>query len=193
MMHTMRHLALGLRARCLAEAGALRAAALSLAASGEADAPAWRLGSRAPPLAECMLHVLLLLLMHSVTATIADALSPERGIVARVSRPLSAPERAHLTDTSTACDALQAFLSRAQSALAQLRLGGGTAYLDGAAAVLEQASALAAGVVTSNSQRIAAFGGGGRASRAVWSTTFCQHAAAVAVLQPREAMSLLAA
>jgi hypothetical protein len=161
-----------------AQAAALRSCCAALRASGDVDSPAWLLGAAAPPHAE---SALLNLQQHAqaLSATFADSTSPTRGYVAVLKRPLSAPERAHVSDIAHLLGALHAFLSSAQSLLAQLRCrrGGASDYLDASAGVLDLIAAMMRDTHDTNAARIAEFGERVGA-QTVWPSPYLEHAAA---------------
>ena len=160
-------------------AAELREACETLREAGESDAPAWLLGKRAPPHAEAALHALQLH-VQALTATLEDALSPTRGYVAVLQRPLSAPERGHISDNTFSLGELHKFLSSAQSMLAQMRCkrGGATTYLETSAAILDLIALITSVTASNHRERIAEFGPRA-ATSLVWPTPFFEHAKAV--------------
>ena len=168
-----------LSARSTRHAEDLREVCVALRAAGESDAPAWTLAKRAPPHAEAALHVLQLH-VHALTATLEDALSPSRGFVAVMQRPLSAPERGHIADNSYSLTELHKFLSSAQSMLAQMRCqrGGAAIYLDTSAAILDLVALITSTTANNHRERLAEFGPRA-AAEVVWPTPFFEHAKAV--------------
>ena len=160
-------------------AAELREACETLREAGESDAPAWLLGKRAPPHAEAALHALQLH-VQALTATLEDALSPTRGYVAVLQRPLSAPERGHIADNTFSLGELHKFLSSAQSMLAQMRCkrGGATTYLETSAAILDLIALITSVTASNHRERIAEFGPRA-ATSVVWPTPFFEHAKAV--------------
>jgi hypothetical protein len=97
-----------------------------------------------------------------------------------LARPMSAPERAHAADSGAAVDAVYAILTPAQSALSQLRLGGGAAYLDAAAAVTEQLAVVFGALADANASRLAVFGARCAAAAPPFGGRFFCHLAATA-------------
>ncbi len=174
----VRDLGSRLRVMLLAQARQLQAAAAALVAAGEEGAPAWRLGSRAPPLAESGVHMLLLL-THSMVSSYTDA---EQHLPAIVRRPLSAPEAAHCADHIASGDALHGVITRAQSALLQLRHGGGGAYLEAGAAVLANIATLWGCVEQASQARIDRFAARLQRGPRDYQQTFFKHAIALGAL-----------
>ena len=169
----------GLSAMVTRHAEELREACDALREAGENDAPAWLLGKRAPPHAEAALHALQLH-VHALTATLEDALSPTRGYVAVLQRPLSAPEKGHIADNTFSLAELHKFLSSAQSLLAQMRCKRGCAatYLQTSSAILDMIALITSVTANNHRERIAEFGQ--RAGETlVWPTPFFEHAKAV--------------
>ena len=169
----------GLSALVRRQAEELRGACDTLREAGESDAPAWLLGKRAPPHAEAALHALQLH-VQALTATLEDALSPSRGYVAVLQRPLSAPERGHIADNTFSLAELHKFLSSAQSLLAQMRCkrGAATIYLQTSAAILDLIALITSVTANNHRERIAEFGQRA-AENFVWPTPFFEHAKAV--------------
>jgi hypothetical protein len=108
----------------------------SAAAAATAMVPAWRATAALPPLAERAAHTLLQVL-NIFAATLADT---QASLAADVVP--SAADRAYVADITRSLDAIAVFVQRAQGALAQLRLGSATAYLDASAAVCDKAASL---------------------------------------------------
>jgi hypothetical protein len=162
-----------------AEAGVLHASRVAVVASGDGDAPAWRLGARAPPHAENSVHKLLLL-THALVAASADI---EARLPLVVGRRLSAPELAHARDHLAACGALHAFVSRAQGILASLRTdGGAAAYLHAGTAVVEAVGDIMSAAERSNEERLLAFSARAAAAPRAWCHTFFEHAVEVGAM-----------
>ncbi len=174
----VRDLGSRMRVMLLAQARQLQAAAAALVAAGEEEAPAWRLGTRAPPLAESGVQ-LLLLMTHAMVSSYNDA---QQHLPVIVRRPLSAPEAAHCADHIASGDALHGVITRAQSALLQLRHGGGGAYLEAGAAVLAHIAALLGTVEVASQVRIDRFAARLQRGPRDYRQTFFKHAHALGVL-----------
>jgi hypothetical protein len=165
------------RSMCAVQLGIaaqLRAASAALVAEGDGDKQAWRLGARAPLLAESSVHATLVL-SHSLSASCNDIYGH---LPSLLGRELSAPEAAHTAEHMQSCDAMMTFANRAGALLAQLRQGSGVAYLDGSAAVVEQVAAILDGAARASQGRLDKF-----AARLVrephgWRHTFFKHAEA---------------
>jgi hypothetical protein len=144
-----------MRVQQSAVAASLRAASAALAASGDGDLPACRLGKRAPPSAECSTHAMLLMSL-SMTASNEDAYAHAPTMMGRT---LSGPEVAHLAEHADSCGAVGAFAARAGVLLARMRVDGtcGVVYLDAAVAVVEQIIALMDGVIAGSQGRLDMF------------------------------------
>lgn len=180
----MSRTARSVRVALLVDIAATRAQHAALLVSGDVDTPAWRLAMR-PPRAEQALHSILLWATADA-ATLSDASSPSHGVAATLGRALSAPERAHLGDWEVSCGAAHTALTAAQAALAQLRLGGGSAYLAAAAAVLEELATLAATVADCAAAKVLAYGP--RAQQALgWRSTMLHHAGRAGLQPPAAA------
>jgi hypothetical protein len=165
-----------------AHAARLRVVAACLTAE-EAEAPAWRIGSDAPPLAEAALHVLFLY-ASAHSATLAAMTSPRAGIEARHGgRALSGPERAHLRDAAAANAAMRRYVSRAQHFLSTMHASDAASYLSAQVALLESASALLHGVHVSDAARIA--WAAPRAHLCSWEGDFWEHAHAIGAPAPQ--------
>jgi hypothetical protein len=161
------------RTRLARAATLLRAASAALAASDDGMAPAHRVGTRAPPLAEAGCHRMLLI-AHAMSAAYATHLSA--GAQAALGRPLSAPERAHVAGVRATLQAGEALLAPAQAALASLRIdAAGGAYLDAGAAVLDALAGSMEAMADSNAARVAAFGARGGAAQPLAPPPFFQH------------------
>jgi hypothetical protein len=160
-----------------AVAAELRAASCALAAGGDGTEVAFRLGSRAPLLAETSVHTLLVL-SHALSASCNDIyahLPPLLG------RGLSAPEAAHTAELMEACGAVLTFVARAQALLAQLRTGTGVAYLDAGALIVDQVAAVLDATARSAQGRLDAFEERLAREPHGWRHTFFEHAAAMGV------------
>jgi hypothetical protein len=165
--------AAALRAQLSGDAARLRALASSLTPE-QADAPSWRLGAAAPPLAEAALHtVLLFACAHS--ANISDMLSPLAGIEARHARPLSAPERAHIADSTATNAAARRYAAAATTFLARMQADDGACYLAAQVALLDSVAALLHGVYVGDAARVDR----ARERQCSWSSSFWEHAAAL--------------
>jgi hypothetical protein len=186
-MRALMQASVALSAVTTRHAAELRCTYAALRAAGDADAPAWLLGAAAPPHAESALHVLQQH-THAFTAALQDSASASRGYVAVLKRPLSAPERAHVADMTHALGSLHAFLSAAQSLLAELRCRRGAAadYLEASAGVLDLVGAMLTATHDTNRARLAEFGERAAAT-AAWPSPYLQHAAAAGVTLPPDA------
>jgi hypothetical protein len=176
-MHSVRDFTHAMCATQRRTAERLRAAARVLSAEGDAGVVAWRLGMRAPLLAESSVRAILLL-SHALSASCNDIyvrLPP------LVGRGLSAPEAAHMAEHMHSCDALEAFAARAGALLAALRAGGGGAYLDGGAAVVEAVAAIFEAGARATQGRLDTFGARLAREPHGWRHTFFEHAEAAGV------------
>jgi hypothetical protein len=158
-------------------AARLRAASAVLIADGDGDKQAWRLGARAPLLAESSVHAVLVL-SHALSACCNDTYSH---LPPLLGRGLSAPEAAHTAEHMQSCDAMLAFATRASALLTHLRQGGAVAYLDGGAAVVEQVAASLDGVARASQARLDKFAALLAREPHGWRHTFFEHAAASGV------------
>jgi hypothetical protein len=166
------------RAKCAQYRGCaarLRGAAALLDDAGDAGLIAWRLGVRAPLLAEGAVHDLLLV-SHALSAGCNDICVRLPPLVGRA---LSAPEAAHMAEHMQSCDALLAFVARAQALLAALRTGGGGAYLHGGAAVVGKVAAIFEAGARGMERRLDTYGARLAADPHGWRHTFFEHAQAV--------------
>ena len=175
----VKHACASLHAVMTRQAAELRQAAVALRARDTWDAPAWQLGQRVPAHAEAALHSMQLY-AQAITATLQDSLSPTRGYVALLGRPMSAPERGNIADVTNMMGQLHVFLASSQSLLAQLRCRRGAAitYLEVSAGVLDLGAAITGAVQHGNQQRLAEFGPR-VAADVVWPTSYHEHAATV--------------
>ena len=166
-------------------AAELRLASDALRQQGDCKIPAWQLGRRVPPRAEAALHGLQLQL-NALTAVLEDGVRPggPRSYAAVLQRPLSSPERAHVSDLEFFVTELQRFLSRAQCLIAELRChpGGALAYLNASAGILDLIAVLCSTVQQCNRLRIEEFAP--RVANAeVWPTPYFEHAHAMGAAQ----------
>ena len=170
----------GLEAMARRDGALLREKLALLLGSGEADVPAWRLGPRAPALAESVVqNVLLLANAHS--GALADVQDSRIGFEAMMQRPMNALEAAHTADNVGANEMLHRALSATQSALAHHRLGKGKDYLSAAAAVLATLEAICGAVHRGTSARMAMLNS--RIANQPWTSTLVQHGARAGILQ----------
>ena len=170
----------GLEAMARRDGAMLREKHALLLGSGEGDVPAWRLGPRAPALAEgVMQHLLLLAVAHS--GSLADAHDPRIGFEVTMRRPMNALEAAHAADNVGANEMLHRALAGMQAALAHHRLGKGNDYLSAAVAACAMLEAICGAVHRGTAERIAMLSG--RIAHQPWTSTLVQHGARAGVLQ----------
>ena len=170
----------GLEAMARRDGAVMREKHALLLDSGEADVPAWRLGPRAPALAEAVVHnVLLLANAHS--GSLADLQDPRIGFEVKMQRPMNALEAAHAADNVGANEMLHRALAATQAALAHHRLGKGKDYLSAAAAVLATLEAICGAVHRGTAARMAMLNG--RIAQQPWTSTLVQHGARAGILQ----------
>ena len=108
-----------------------------------------------PLLAEVQLSRVSVL-TYAFASYMAACTDARCGLEARLGRPLSGPERAHLADSLALCDAQHALLAQAQAALITSRAdAGAAAHLHTAAAVCDHiASCVAAWIAVSRARVI---------------------------------------
>ena len=156
----------------------LRQASLALAASGEAGSPVWCLGSRIPLAAELALHRVLLFAQASAVQ-LERANDTCSGLVARLQRPLTAPEQFHVHTNTATCRLLHEFVARANANLAAARAHSGGCYLSVSICILEQLLTVASSTESICRQRLVQFMSRmppGAKPAVDWTTPFWEHA-----------------